>query len=256
MNLPCSNTFQQLRSMAAIHRKSILLYFAVFEMKIKLNHFKKLFREYKHTYLVKDPKQVCARYVVRFKFRDLLSSSLDSNLLSKEFAELDSFEFFDPVTYKPVSIREKMTNNSSSKQLITLDKAYFQAVDEATHQDQIIKAKFDVIDKQIADLDEWAHSINLNYAECHEAILEAQKQAMLQLQDTTKLKLEALLSVEIELRRQKEQLEWMDLYIKKEVDRAESSTIAPEPPKNQKLSGSPLWTKAPQGAVEFLRIWK
>jgi len=153
-----------------------------------------------------------------------------------------------------VSIREKITRNTSSTQLISLDKAYFQAVYEAENTDEIIAGKFQKIDTQIADLDERARAINLNYAECHEAILAAEKQAVLQLQECTKLKLEALLSVEVELRRQKEQLEWMDLFIKKQVEKVKNYESGPT--LDKKTGSLAATTKAPLGAVEFLRTWK
>ncbi len=47
---------------------------------------------------------------------------------------------------------------------------------------------------------------------------------MVQLQAQTKAKLDAILSVEIELKRQEEQMDWLDLYIQRQIAVAESST--------------------------------
>ena len=78
-------------------------------------------------------------------------------------------DFFDPVTFKPVSLQEKLSaNNVGSKQVVSLDKAYAKAVEEARSVDPIIESKRKSIDRQIADLDDRARAINLNYAECHE----------------------------------------------------------------------------------------
>ena len=54
--------------------------------------------------------------------------------------------------------------------------------------------------------------------------MAAQKAAMVQLQAQTKAKLDAILSVEIELKRQEEQMDWLDLYIQRQIAVAESST--------------------------------
>lgn len=52
--------------------------------------------------------------------------------------------------------------------------------------------------------------VNLNFANVEEKIYQALKDAIAQLQQETKKKVSALLSVELELRRRLEQIEWSE----------------------------------------------
>ncbi len=60
--------------------------------------------------------------------------------------------------------------------------------------------------------------MNLNYAEISEAIQEAADKATKALQGLTKQKLQTCLSIEIELRRQQEQLQWLDRSIENQLN--------------------------------------
>ena len=123
-----------------------------------------------------------------------LGSSVNKNALD----ESKSYDFFDPVAYKPVSMEEKVAGLGISKQLVTIDKAYFQAVTEARGANQLVQSKKESINQMLESVDERVRAINLNYAECHEAIMDAQAKAMKDLENITKQKLEALLSVEVQ----------------------------------------------------------
>lgn len=174
---------------------------------------------------------------MRFKY----TTGVDSARPRKSSnSQVESYEYFDPVDYKPVSVREKMMGQSDARRLITSEQAYRQAILECEKEDSLLNGKKAWLEKQLTDVDEILRAINLNYATAHETLTNAYQTAVSQLQLLTKQKLDCILSAELELRRQYEQVLWGESFIVNQVNnggsRAEGPTL------DQK--------------VEFLRVWK
>lgn len=133
----------------------------------------------------------------------------------------DRYDFFDPVLYQPVSLRDKMTGTHSSGEasthkLISISDAYMNAVEQSKKTDSVLTSKRENIQQLLAELDDKLREVNLNFANVEEKIYQALKEALMQLQNETKKKVSSLLSAELELRRQLEQVEWMETYLDKQ----------------------------------------
>ena len=129
---------------------------------------------------------------------------------------------------------------SSSRRLISSEQAYRQAILECEKEDSLLNGKKGWLEKQMTDVDDTLRAINLNYATAHETLTTAYQNAVLQLQGMTKQKLDCVLSAELELRRQYEQVMWGESFISNAVNMG-----------NEKAQGPSLDQK-----VDFLRIWK
>lgn len=152
-------------------------------------------RDYAHRYFLKETSQVNPKYIVRFSF------SISKSPLGIEDKRTPLPEFFDLAEYKPVY--EKTTKiGTTGPHVVTIDQAYEHYQAEYALRDPLFITKREWLDKQLDIAEERLRAINLNYADAHEAIQEAADVAISQLQAITKHKLETLLSVEIELRRQ------------------------------------------------------
>ena len=175
--------------------------------------------EYRHTYFVKSQKQIIPRYVIRLTVVDAASYVGASPQTS--IGEV--VEFYDIETYKPVYPQEATTvRNTDFKQMVSLEKAYENAIAECENPDTVTSEKKDIIQGLLESLDAKVRSINLNYAECYEQIVQAQDAAVRELQKVTKRKLEGLLSLEIELRRQEEELRWLNMYAKVQMPKGQA----------------------------------
>ncbi len=149
-------------------------------------------------------------------------------------------EFFDPVDYKAVSVRDKMMGQNTSRRLIPIDQAFRQALAEFEDEDQHLNGKRVWLERQLSEVDDTLRAVNLNYASCHEALTTAYENAVAQLQSMTKQKLDCILSAELELRRQYEQIMWGESFISGQVSTASANAGKTDASKK----------------IEFLKLWK
>lgn len=186
------------------------------------------YREYSHDYYVKDAKQAIPRYVVRFKLPSNTSQPSSTSITTstvqialdegQNASDASTFEFFDPVQYRPISSKEKLSNLQLSRRLITIDQAYTLAIAEASKTDNGLSGKVSNIDNKLGEVDEKLRGISLNYANIHDQILTYADQATKRLKLLSKSKLQSLLAIELELRRQKEEVMWAEAFMAAKVN--------------------------------------
>jgi hypothetical protein len=164
---------------------------------------------------VKNSKQVCPRYVVRVQ-------PIDIGSYVPNVPPANIVEFVDAETFKPVHVTDTKSEENKFRQLLSPEVAYSKAKKDACSADPLITSKNDIIMGMIAGLDERVRAINMNYADCYEQIVRAQKEAIADLERVTRSKLEGLLSVEVELRRQQEELQWLKAHAEKQASRTDS----------------------------------
>ena len=201
---------------------------------------------YKHEYCVTDPAQVLPMYIVQFiispkrsrmsedqrfshdahelaysledQDNSFTSSTLDGPMTPNIQKLYDRYDFFDPILYTPVSVRDKMVGSHASGELaqhklIGIDEAYEAAISESTKSDPLLNSRIVEIRKQLSLIDEKLQSVNENAARVEEQIYQTLQEALFSLQDATQTKMSALLTEEVELRRQLQQAEWIEGYL-------------------------------------------
>ncbi len=242
--------------------------------------------EYHHKYFIKDMSQCLPKYIIKFKFKQdddkatagsTQEAATYADKMSLQSSTLDDYSHFDPETHKPVTMRNKM-KHGGAKLLLPIELAYEQALDDWHREDPLIKGKKEWLEDQLDVIDDRVREVNLNYADVLERINATAAAATVELQEITKKKLDILLSAEVELRRQKEQMTWMEGLVSKnfnsvnkKIDAAHRITGAAhedekhndnnETKSNNLQDYSPYDLRRAQlavtdGQLEFLQIWK
>ena len=188
-------------------------------------------KEYHHEYVLFNSAQVLPMYLVQFfagpsQRADGGAAPGKGTSLSPGIQELyDRYDFFDPILYVPVSVRDKMvgshsTGEASQHKLIGIGDAYELALKESQKGDPLLIARQQEIKNQLKAVDEKLRAVNKNSAEIEEKIYQALQDALFELQDRTQEKMNVLLSEEVELRRQLGYINWAETFLAKETDRA------------------------------------
>ncbi|RYH30175.1 hypothetical protein EON65_05980 [archaeon] len=175
---------------------------------------------YRHKYLISDPSQVHPKYILRFLLQKTRSGKIFLDM------DIEDAEFVDPISLQPSGIQDTKALGASSfeKRLVNVEAAYAQALEDVAklRSDPTSAAKTQWVGKQLGIIEDKVRDINLNYAEVSETIEQVAATAQRKLQDLVKQKLELCLSMEIELRRQTEQVEWLDGVLSSELRRIQS----------------------------------
>ena len=175
--------------------------------------------EYQHRYIVLDPTLVLPVHVVRCTPKDAQEVANEVDEAETDPAKVhDRFDFFDPVLYQPVSLRDKMTGSHSSGEASThklrpIQEAYEAALEQSRKKDPKLKNQRSTILQLLTQLDDKLREVNLNFANVEEKIYQVLKEALMQLQTETKKKVSGLLSLELELRRKLEQIDWSENHL-------------------------------------------
>jgi hypothetical protein len=108
------------------------------------------------------------------------------------------------------------SGEAAAHQLMPIEKAYEQAVSASRKEDRLLEGRRQAILSHLRTVDERLEKINQNASIVEERIYRILQEAMTKLQDETQHKLSVLLGEEAELRRQLQQLDWMDAFLEYE----------------------------------------
>jgi len=194
---------------------------------------------YRHEYVLMDPLQCIPLYLVQYFGGPPPpdgSSSVPMSLTDgKQIGLLppnatvqalyDRYDFFDPIWYVPVSVRDKMvgshsTGEAAQHKLISIGDAYDAALSESLKPDTLIAQRQGELRQSLRAVDAKLREVNRNSAEVEELIYKTLQDALFQLQDLTQEKLNVLLSEEVELRRQLEHVDWTETFLDQEREEA------------------------------------
>jgi hypothetical protein len=128
-------------------------------------------------------------------------------------------EYFCTVCQVPVCVQCKMIGDHSSGEkanhrLAPLADAYREVLANSERSDPSIGQRKSTLMTQLKKVDQRLHSIRDNSVKVEEDIYALLQEALYQLQEETHKKMNTLLSEELELRRQIEQLEWNEGFLK------------------------------------------
>mmetsp|Transcript_23867 Transcript_23867/g.47489 ORF Transcript_23867/g.47489 Transcript_23867/m.47489 type:complete len:776 (+) Transcript_23867:107-2434(+) len=198
-----------------------------------------IFNKHTNKYKIFSPKNIQAKYVVKFVLEDDMSISDDN----QEGVDVyDRIDYFDVIKWAPVTLREKMTKlekegpdpgsflKKQEAPLVTVEEAYKQALEVSQDTSAEMESMKLAIQGNLKSLDDKVRLVNMSFASGEEAIMQAAKDAMAQLKSVRERKINALMAAEAELRRKVKELDDVEDYLFAQMDIA-----------------------AP---INFLRIWK
>ena len=118
--------------------------------------------------------------------------------------------YFDPVNLTPVLASERLP----SRRYLTLQQAYDQVSREQKSERgskaDVLSSKREWLERQLDQVEEKVRDVSLNFAEACDSLDAAAAEAKKKLESITRDKLETCCSLEVEMRRQLEQMEWLD----------------------------------------------
>ena len=106
------------------------------------------------------------------------------------------------------------TGEAASHKLIPIADAYKSAIRSAEKDDPLMDGKKQAIFNHLSRIDDKLKMINQNSSEIEERVYQLFREALFQLQTETQRKMAVLLGEEIELRRQLEQMEWLENFLR------------------------------------------
>lgn len=181
---------------------------------------------YHHEYVLFNSYQCLPMYIVQY---EVGSGGGKRRARGEEESNLyDKYDFFDPVYYVPVSIRDKMVGSHSkgeaaNHKLISLQDAYEIALKESEKPDLLLRQTTQELKNQLRTVDTKLRDVNGNSAKVEEELYKCLQDALFELQQLTQNKMQSLLSVEVELKRKLSHLEWAEQYLA--VQRVEATPL-------------------------------
>jgi hypothetical protein len=193
--------------------------------------------EYNHRYFVTDIHQVIPKYIVRFRLANpkLANNIFETmtNQIVHNNRNIQNLSFIDPITLLPPeadgnnpagqqqgpSATTSSMANFDKKKYIPIEKLYLQATEEINYaeNESSFLSKNKWITRQLSNIEEKVREINLNYVDILDSIDHSVEETKKKLQFFIREKLELCLSIEIELRRQLEQMDWYNNIISYEL---------------------------------------
>ena len=175
---------------------------------------------FRHDYVITNKSQVTPLYVVEFKLDGDADRVYDDDYLLNQLGE----------NVQRVRMHKQEHNDTEQKTAITDTKHIaeqflkeMQCKDEMANFLRDIKSDMEdkrlKIQQSLEKVDDKLRLINDNSAKIEEQVYELLQDTLLSLQEHTQSKMNALLSEEMELRRQFEQLNWMEEFLEYSKDR-------------------------------------
>eukprot|EP00002_Diphylleia_rotans_P033019 TRINITY_DN6990_c0_g1_i6.p1 TRINITY_DN6990_c0_g1~~TRINITY_DN6990_c0_g1_i6.p1 ORF type:complete len:624 (+),score=86.56 TRINITY_DN6990_c0_g1_i6:55-1926(+) len=132
-------------------------------------------------------------------------------------------EFWCGMCQIPVCVHCKMVGSHSSgdnatHKLVHISDAYRTSLSDSMKVDPIVQERRISIMGQLSQIDSRLREVNTNSASLEEALYALLQSLLHSLREETKSKLAILLGDELELRRQLENMEWMDEFVKKQQE--------------------------------------
>ena len=141
----------------------------------------------------------------------------------------DRIDYFDAGdAWAPVTLREKMKDDTGKKQELVLVKDQFEHIYEESatiSQDPFVNATVGSINNALTAVDDKVRQINLSFAKGEEKIYSSAKDALEQLRLETDMKLAKLDAVERELLRREYSLKKAQTYFDDEREKSKNGNL-------------------------------
>jgi hypothetical protein len=173
--------------------------------------------EYSHQYILRDESSVLPRYVLKASLTEISTTTNENEKPSQSDITRAAGAFIDPAT---LTIVDKDDTKNIHHGMMPAGQVFDQAMYDLSKNDILTEKKKENLDDLLIAMDSKVREVNLHYAKGYEKIKQATAKAINELQNKTRKKLEEILSVEIELRRQQEHLGWVEAYIKRRLHKA------------------------------------
>ncbi len=161
---------------------------------------------YQHNYIVLDGAQVLPRFIVHFTYDP-------SEKASRKPIEGVNLEHIKAQISSALAVLGPAAAAATERMLTDIGSSYESAVAASRTADPLLEERKRSIREALATIDGKLAAIRANSAAVEEALYQKLQDALFQLQDETQRKMNALLSADLELRRQMHQLDWTQSFV-------------------------------------------
>lgn len=166
---------------------------------------------YRHRYIVFDASQILPKYVVHFTYNPTTDSH--SSTGRKPIAAIDLSDIKARIA-ETLAVLGPAAAEATEKMLSDIGDAYDAALAASNETDPLLDERKRSILEALRNVDAKLTAIQANSQAIEEELFQRMQTAMFQLQDETQRKTNALLSEELELRRQLGQIEWNESFVR------------------------------------------
>jgi len=170
---------------------------------------------YAHEYMLMDPAQALPQYIVHFTLDESMTmppiSATDISSRKRHFREhmagvkdrvLDALSQLGPAA-----------GDQTELLLAEIAEKYEQALTASCAEDPLLQERKRVISKAVASIAAKVEVVQSNHKAVEDAIYDRMQQVLQQLNKSTEAKIATLLAEELELRRQKQQIDWTEGFV-------------------------------------------
>lgn len=161
---------------------------------------------YAHKYVVFDGAQSLPRYVVHFTFDPV------SPVSRQKVGEINLSELRSKIA-QALSVLGPSASAAAERMLADVGSSYESALKKSSDADPLLEERKRSISDALKQVDEKLSSIQANSKAVEDALYARMQEAIFALQDATQKKMNALLSEELELRRQLGQIAWIEGFV-------------------------------------------
>jgi len=166
---------------------------------------------YRHRYIIFDATQVLPKYVVHFTFNPTTDSHTSTG--RKPIGAIDLSDIKARIA-ETLAVLGPAAAEATEKMLSDIGDAYDAALAASNEVDPLLDERKRSILEALRNADAKLTAIQANSQAIEEELFQRMQTAMFQLQDETQRKTNALLSEELELRRQLGQIDWNESFVR------------------------------------------
>jgi len=134
-----------------------------------------------------------------------------------------TLEFYCPVDNEPLCVYCKISGTHSGGEkvdhpIIKISEAYTKALVESKEKDPILEKRKSALTDLLNNIDSTIKEINENATEVEEQIYQLLQEALRMLHEETQKKLSFLIADQVEIKRQYEQISWIQNFLRYQMD--------------------------------------
>ena len=170
---------------------------------------------YSHEYVVPDPAQALPQYIVHF--------TLDTRVTMPPPSATDMAARKKHFRAHMATVKERVlealaqlgpaAGDQTEVLLAEIAEKYEQALTASCQEDPLLDERKRSIDKAVAAISAKVEAVQANHKATEDAIYAQMQRVLQQLNSATEAKIAVLLAEELELRRQKEQIDWTESFV-------------------------------------------
>ena len=170
---------------------------------------RKAFKAFCHEYLLFDPKLAVPAYLVQFTY----DADADARALNKGIHHVSTSDTASGALWDPVHGRVVPAGVRTNSTLVPIDEAYRATCAQLNAPDVVVESIRTTVQRHMAAVDTQLQAVAANRDELEKLIYAIVERTVESLALETNKKTSVLLGDEIELRRQLQQLRWMELFL-------------------------------------------